>query len=159
MQIGVTLEVTPFINPDGLVVMDIHQKIDSFKGNVTIQGVGDVPITSSKTPPPKSRSATTTPSCWAAYREHEEREQLRRARSQGHSAARLPCSGATSRIPPVASLIVLIRPTVLPTPEVAALTAKAEQGKMPEVNRMEAETESDEAELINKANLEKKRRK
>ena len=48
LQIGVTLEVTPLINPDGLVVMDIHTKIDSFEGNVTIQNVGDVPITSSK---------------------------------------------------------------------------------------------------------------
>jgi type II secretory pathway component GspD/PulD (secretin) len=48
LQIGVSLQVTPLINPDGLVVMDIQTEIDSFKGNVTIQGVGDVPITSSK---------------------------------------------------------------------------------------------------------------
>lgn len=48
LQIGVSLSVTPLINPDGLVVMDIQTEIDSFKGNVTIQGVGDVPITSSK---------------------------------------------------------------------------------------------------------------
>ena len=48
LQIGVTLDVTPLINPDGLVVMDIHTKIDSFDGNVTIQNVGDVPITSDK---------------------------------------------------------------------------------------------------------------
>ena len=48
LQIGVTIEVTPLINPDGLVVMDIHVKIDSFEGNVTIQNVGDVPVTSSK---------------------------------------------------------------------------------------------------------------
>src|SRR5262249_15021548 len=45
LQIGVTLSVTPLINPDGLVVMDISQQITSFAGNVTIQGVGDVPIT------------------------------------------------------------------------------------------------------------------
>ena len=48
LQIGVTLEVTPLVNPDGLVVMDIHTKIDSFEGNVTIENVGDVPITSDK---------------------------------------------------------------------------------------------------------------
>jgi len=51
LQIGVTLEVTPLINPDGLVVMDIHQKIDSFTGNVTIQNIGDVLITSEKDGP------------------------------------------------------------------------------------------------------------
>jgi type II secretory pathway component GspD/PulD (secretin) len=48
MQIGVTLEVTPLINPDGLVVMEIHQRIDSFAGNVEIANVGQVPITTSK---------------------------------------------------------------------------------------------------------------
>ena len=48
MQIGVTLEVTPLINPDGLVVMDIHTKIDGLDGSVNIDNVGDVPITSSK---------------------------------------------------------------------------------------------------------------
>ena len=31
LQIGVTLEVTPLINPDGLLVMDIHEKTDSFE--------------------------------------------------------------------------------------------------------------------------------
>ncbi len=48
MKIGVTLEVTPLINPDGLVVMDIQQQIDSFAGNVTIVNVGEVPITATK---------------------------------------------------------------------------------------------------------------
>jgi type II secretory pathway component GspD/PulD (secretin) len=36
-------------------------------------------------------------------------------------------------------LIVLIRPTVLPTPEVAALTARAEKDRMPLVKSAEAE--------------------
>ena len=65
LQIGVTLDVTPLINPDGLVVMDIHQKIDSFEGNVTIQNVGDVPVTSPKEPQPKCPCGTTTRSSWA----------------------------------------------------------------------------------------------
>ena len=46
VNIGVTLEVTPLINPDGLVVMDIHQTIESANGSVNIANVGDVPITS-----------------------------------------------------------------------------------------------------------------
>ena len=45
--IGVTFEVTPAVKSDGTVEMDIHQKIDRFEGNVTIQNVGDVPVTSS----------------------------------------------------------------------------------------------------------------
>jgi general secretion pathway protein D len=159
LQIGVSLEVTPLINPDGLVVMDIHQKIESFKGNVTVQGVGDVPVTSSK-------DATAK----VAVRDHDTimlGGLIENSKSAGNSGVPVlkdipligPLFRATSSDSTRSELIVLIRPTVLPTPEVAALTAKAEQGKMPEVNRMEAETESDEAELINKANLEKKRRK
>jgi type II secretory pathway component GspD/PulD (secretin) len=40
-------------------------------------------------------------------------------------------------------LIVLIRPTVLPTPDVAALTAKAENDKLPEIRRMEKEVQAE----------------
>jgi general secretion pathway protein D len=45
MQIGVTLDVTPSVMPDGSVVMDILQKLDSFEGSVGIQNVGDVTST------------------------------------------------------------------------------------------------------------------
>src|SRR6266404_196031 len=36
LQIGITLSVLPLINPDGLVVMDIRQKIQSIGGTVKI---------------------------------------------------------------------------------------------------------------------------
>ena len=49
-------------------------------------------------------------------------------------------------------LIVLIRPTVLPTPEVAALTARAEKDKMPGVRRMENEIHSEEAKRLRQLN-------
>ena len=65
IQIGVTLDVTPLINPDGLVVMDIHQKIESANGSVNIANVGDVPVTSQKMLWLKWPCATATPSCWA----------------------------------------------------------------------------------------------
>ena len=32
LSVGVELDVTPFINPDGLVVMDIKQEIDDVTG-------------------------------------------------------------------------------------------------------------------------------
>jgi type II secretory pathway component GspD/PulD (secretin) len=41
-------------------------------------------------------------------------------------------------------LIVLIRPTVLPTPEIAALAATAEKNKMPGVRATEKEVRDDE---------------
>ncbi len=49
-------------------------------------------------------------------------------------------------------LIVLIRPTVLPTPEIAALTASAEKNKMPEVRRLEKEIRADETQRLKQAN-------
>jgi general secretion pathway protein D len=45
-------------------------------------------------------------------------------------------------------LIVLIRPTVLPTPEVAALAARAETDRMPGVKRAERELMGEEAERL-----------
>jgi general secretion pathway protein D len=151
LQIGVTLQVTPLINPDGLVVMDIDQQIDSFKNNVTIQGVGDVPVTSSK-------HATAK----VAVRDHDTImlggliENTKNSSNSGVPFLKdIPLIGplfrSTSQDSSRSELIVLIRPTVLPTPEVAALTAKAEQRKMPEVNRMQAEFEASEANRAKRA--------
>ena len=49
LSVGVELDVTPFINPDGLVVMDINQEIDDINGYTVIQGVGNVPNTDKRT--------------------------------------------------------------------------------------------------------------
>ena len=49
LSVGVELDVTPFINPDGLVVMDIMQEIDDLNGFTTIANVGDVPNTIKRT--------------------------------------------------------------------------------------------------------------
>jgi general secretion pathway protein D len=143
LQIGVSLEVTPLINPDGLVVMDIHQKIESFEGNVTIQGVGDVPITSSK-----EASATV------AVRDRDTIilggliEDSKNSNNSGVPLLmNIPLLGYLFRSSEKDStrneLIVLIRPTVLPTPDVAALTAKAENDKLPEIRRMEKEVQAE----------------
>jgi general secretion pathway protein D len=154
LQIGVTLEVTPLINPDGLVVMDIHQKIDSFVGNVTIQNVGDVPITSEKDASAK-----------VAVRDHDTVmlggliENQKTSNNSGVPLLKdLPLLGflfrSSSKDNSRSELIVLIRPTVLPTPEVAALTAKAEENRMPEVRRLEQEVQAEEAKRLHAAEEE-----
>jgi len=157
LPIGVSLDVTPLINPDGLVVMDIHQRIDSFKGNVTVQGVGDVPVTSQK-----EASATV------AVRDKDTImlggliENSKNSNNSGVPFLKdIPLLGhlfrSSSSDGNRSELIVLIRPTVLPTPEVAALSAKAETSKMPEIKRMQRETEASETELLKKINKELKR--
>jgi general secretion pathway protein D len=145
LQIGVSLQVTPLINPDGLVVMDIQTEIDSFKGNVTIQGVGDVPITSSK-------NATAK----VAVRDHDTImlggliETDKNSNNSGIPLLKdIPLLGylfrSSSKDETRSELIVLLRPTVLPTPEVAALAARSERAKMPGISAFEKEVQSEES--------------
>jgi general secretion pathway protein D len=151
LQIGVTLEVTPLVNPDGLVVMDIHQKIDSFEGNVTIQNVGDVPVTSSKEASAK-----------VSVRDHDTiilggliETDKNKSASGIPLLMDIPLLGSLFRAShddgKRTELIVLIRPTVLPTPEIAALTATAQKNKMPGVRETEKELRDDEKQRLKQA--------
>jgi len=139
MQIGVTLDVTPLINPDGLVVMEIHQKIDSVLDEVVIENVGRVPVTSSK------EAATKV-----SVRDHDTiivggliETDKKNSKSGVPFLMDIPLLGylfrSTSDSSTRSELIVLIRPTVLPTPEIAALTAVAEKNRMPGVRQAERE--------------------
>jgi type II secretory pathway component GspD/PulD (secretin) len=140
----VSLDVTPLINPDGLVVMDIHQKIDSVKGTVNIANVGDVPITSSKEAQAK-----------VAVRDHDTIvlggliETDKSDSSSGVPYLKdIPLLGVLFRTSSTdttrSELVVLIRPTVLPTPEIAALAATADKKNMPGIRRAELEFQQDE---------------
>jgi type II secretory pathway component GspD/PulD (secretin) len=127
----VTLQVTPLINPDGLVVMDISMEIDGLAGSVDIVNVGKVPITSSKTAAAKVsvRDHDTIILGGLIYAEKD------KTASGVPYLMNIPLLGYLFRNSSVdnkrTELTVLIRPTVLPTPEIAALTATAEQNKMP----------------------------
>ena len=152
LNIGVSLDVTPLINPDGLVVMDIQQEIDSFEGNVTIQNVGDVPVT-----------ATKSASAKVSVRDHDTIilggliETDKNNNSSGVPFLMdIPLLGYLFRSSHVDDkrdeLIVLIRPTVLPNPEIAALAATAEKNKMPGVRGMEKEIRAEETRRLMQLN-------
>jgi general secretion pathway protein D len=148
LQIGVTLEVTPLINPDGLVVMDIHQKIDSFEGNVTIQNVGDVPVTSSKDATAKVAVRDRDTIMLGGLIETDKNDN-----NSGVPILKdLPVLGglfrASSKSETRNELMVLLRPTVLPTPEIAALAARAEQSKMPEIKAWDQEMQREEMQRL-----------
>jgi general secretion pathway protein D len=145
LQIGVTLDVTPLINQDGLVVMDIHQTIESANGSVNLPNVGDVPITSRKEAQAK-----------VSVRDHDTiilGGLIETSKSKSASGVpylmNVPVVGwlfrSTSLSDVRSEFIVLIRPTVLPTPEIAALAAKAEKENMPGVRSAEKELRADEA--------------
>jgi general secretion pathway protein D len=154
LQIGVTLDVTPLINPEGLVVMDIHQTIESYDGDVDIANVGKVPITSRKEASAK-----------VAVRDHDTiilggliEDDNSKSGSGVPWLMDIPVLGhlfrSTSSSKARSELIVLLRPTVLPTPEIAALAAKTEKDKMPGVKAAEWDFQQDDNERIKRQRKE-----
>jgi len=157
LQIGVTLEVTPLINVDGLVVMDIHQKIDSFEGNVTITGVGDVPVTSSKEAQAKVSVRNRETIILGGLIETDKNS----TRSGIPLLMDIPGLGylfrSTHNDEKRNELIVMIRPTVLATPEIAALAATDEVKKMPGIRATEKELRGEEEKRLKQQDKEDKK--
>jgi general secretion pathway protein D len=144
MQIGVTLDVTPLINPEGLVVMQIQQQIESVSGQVNMPNVGNVPITSSK-----------SANAQVAVRNQETivlGGLIETTKNNSYSGVPvlmdIPLLGSlfrsTTKNDERTELIVLIRPTVLPNPELAAMATKAEKNRMPGVREAEDEIQREE---------------
>lgn len=140
MQIGINLSVLPFINSEGLVVMDLHQRVQSVQGKVSING-NDVPITSD-----------ADSSAYVAVRDRETvvlGGYIRDERSKNASGVPLlkdiPVLGnlfrSTSKSNKRSEMLIFIRPTVLPTPEAAALATAEERDRAPAIRRAEMEVE------------------
>ncbi len=158
LSVGVELDVTPFINPDGLVVMDIQQEIDDINGYTQITGVGNVPNTDKR-----------TLSSEVAVRDGDTimlggfiRADKSTSRSGVPLLMDIPLLGNlfTSRSDSKSrtELIVLIRPTVLRTPELAAAQAAKEQRRLPGVSAViteNAESERRQVEAERRAELKK----
>jgi general secretion pathway protein D len=152
LQIGVTLEVTPLINPDGLVVMDVHQTIENYAGFTDITGVGQVPITTRKEATAKVAVRDRDTIILGGLIETDKSK----SGSGVPFLMDIPLLGYLFRSSTSSEtrkeLIVLIRPTVLPTPEVAALAATAEKDRMPGVRQEEREILQEEADRLKHAN-------
>jgi len=155
LQIGITLSVLPLINPDGLVVMDIRQKIQDIGPSVTIQGVGEVPSTI-------DREANAK----VAVRDGESvvlggliSTQKTEGRGGVPILKDIPVLGwlfrSTTKDANRRELMVFIRPTVLPTPEAAAIAAAAEKDKLPGISRTEYEAGEAERKRLEEYEREK----
>jgi general secretion pathway protein D len=144
LQVGIGLNVTPYINQDGLVVMQIDETIDEISGSLDIANVGAVPTTTHR-----------ALSAEVAVRDGETiilggfiRNSDNKSSSGVPILQNIPLLGALfkskSDTKARNELLVLMRPTVLRTPEVAAVhTTKMKKG-MPGVMRAEAEVQADE---------------
>jgi general secretion pathway protein D len=156
LSVGVELDVTPFINPDGLVVMDINQEIDDLNGYTVIENVGNVPNTTKR-----------TLSSEIAVRDRDTiilggfvRSDKNKSKSGVPLLMDIPLLGNlfTSRSDSKdrSETIVLIRPTVLKTPEIAAAQAIKEERRLPGISAAaaaDAESERQQVEAERRAEL------
>ena len=137
LQIGINMSVLPLITSDGLVVLDINQTIEGENGTVSIDANLKVPKTVRHTAQAK-----------VAVKDGETiilggliRTAMTRSVSGVPVLKDIPVFGAlfrsTSESPTRKELMVLIRPTVLKTPELASLAAQAERQRSPSLRGVE----------------------
>jgi general secretion pathway protein D len=142
LSVGVELDVTPFINPDGLVVMDIQQEIDDIASFTSIDG-NPVPNTTKR-----------TLSSEIAVRDKDTvmlggfvRSDKNKTRSGVPLLQDIPLLGFLfsqhNDSKDREETIVMIRPTVLKTPELAAAQTIKEQQRLPGVVHAEADDDAD----------------
>jgi type II secretory pathway component GspD/PulD (secretin) len=157
-QIGITLKVKPLINPDGLVVMDIYQEASEPGPSSTA-----VDINGTSVPTINQRQASAT----VAVKDRDTiilGGMISTTQSKTKSGVPylkdIPLLGnlfrSTANTEQRVELIVLLRPTVLPTPEAAATVATAERRNLPGVRRAEAEIRAEEAVRLKAADEELK---
>ena len=148
-RVGIELAVLPLINQDGLVVLEILQNVAQLGVPTQIDG-NDVPTTT-------ERNAQAT----VAVKDGDTIMLggfISSTKQQSESGVpflkNIPLLGnlfrsksdSTQRV----ELIVLIRPTVLPTPEIAALHAQTERDKLSAVKAAELDIREGEAERARK---------
>jgi type II secretory pathway component GspD/PulD (secretin) len=157
-QIGITLKVKPLINPDGLVVMDIYQEASEPGPSSTAVNINGTDV-----PTINQRQASAT----VAVKDRDTiilGGMISTTQSKTKSGVPylkdIPLLGnlfrSTANTEERVELIVLLRPTVLPTPEAAAVLATAEQRRLPGVRRAEAEIRAEEAVRLKQADDELK---
>ncbi len=145
LQVGISVDVTPYINTEGLVVMTINETISELAGSTSISGVGNVPNTTQR-----------TLSSEVAVRDRDTivlggfiRTSTDNEKSGMPILKDIPLIGtlftSSSRTKARSELMVLMRPTVLKTPEIAAAETTNLKRRLPGVRTAEAESEAYEA--------------
>jgi general secretion pathway protein D len=156
MEVGIRLRVLPLINPDGLVVMDIDQEIEQLGPTVAIPGAGNVPTTTKRDAGAKVAVMSGETIILGGF--------ISASRSLDHAGVPwlmdIPVLGnlfkSSSAQNTRTELIVLMRPTVLKTPEIAAKVATEQRNRMAAVKNAEREIRNDEDQrnaIANKALL------
>ncbi|HEV2454514.1 MAG TPA: secretin N-terminal domain-containing protein [Verrucomicrobiae bacterium] len=145
LQVGISLDVTPFINPDGLVVLDINQQINDISGYTAITGVGNVPTTDNRTFTSEVAVKDRDTIILGGFTDTETDKS-----SSGIPILQdIPLIGNLFKAPSSNKtrdeLLVLMRPTVLKSPEDAAIQAVREEVRSPGIGA----AERDERTVVN----------
>jgi len=145
LDVGINLDVTPYITPDDLVVMEIQQTISELEGFIDMGG-GQQGSSGQKAPQTTEREASSTISV-------KDGDTIllggfiRNSKTGTESGVPLlkdiPLLGKLfkneSSTSKRSELLVLIRPTILKTPEDAALMVSQERQRLPGIREAEAE--------------------
>ena len=139
LQVGISLDVTPFINPDGLVVLDINQQINDISGYQPITGVGNVPTTDNRTFTSEVAVKDRDTIILGGFTDTEADKS-----STGVPILQdIPIIGNLFKSPSSTKtrdeLLVLMRPTVLKSPEDASIQAVKEEVRSPGLTGAERE--------------------
>jgi len=147
LSVGVELDVTPFINPDGLVVMDINQEIDDIQGYTSIDG-NQVPNTDKRTLSSEIAVRSLDTIMMGGF--------IRTDKTKTSSGVpilqdipilgNLFSSHANSKTRE--ELLVLMRPTVMTTPEAASEQTLREERRLPEVSAAAADDAAAERTMV-----------
>jgi general secretion pathway protein D len=149
LSVGIELDVTPFINPDGLVVMDVQQEIDDIipNGGVNINGTS-VPSTTKRTLNSEIAVRDRDTVMLGGF--------IKNAKSSGRTGVPIlqdiPLLGnlfsQRSSSKQREELIVLMRPTVLKTPFVAATNTIIEGQRLAGVSASLAEDSEEQSKSV-----------
>jgi type II secretory pathway component GspD/PulD (secretin) len=166
LEVGIHLQILPLINPDGLVVMDIQVDVEGITGYTPISGA-QVPITSKQEAGAKVAVKDGETILLGGF--IQDNPSTTDAGIPG--LMNIPWLGnlfkgkvtTTSR----QELIMLLRPTVLPTPEIAAVVATRERNRLSGVKQGELQLRNEEedrdkkieAELLKEAEARAKKAK
>jgi general secretion pathway protein D len=156
--IGLTLQVTPFITPEGFVVMELQQQFDSYKGDIQVAG-NPYPLVDSR----MADSTLTVRNGDLIMMGGFITDSNSKNKSGVPFLKDIPGLGALFRSTDQSStrteLIILMKATVLETPEQAAFLAAEERATLPGVRQAEMELQKENDKRNRKANKQLKEQK
>jgi general secretion pathway protein D len=155
-QIGISLNVLPIVNQEGLVVMDIQQQISQVGAEVQIDG-NNVPTTIDRNA--NSYVAvhdrdTILLGGFISTTKNKSKNGVPYLKDiPGLGVLFRSSSESVSRV----ELMVLIRPTVLPTPEAAAVHTAVEKDRHPAIKAAEREVDDYQQKQLERERKEQER--